>query len=31
MAPFVETPFEEIIKRVVERVSSRRVGFLLFY
>lgn len=31
MAPFVETPFEEIIKRVVERISSRRVGFLWFY
>ena len=31
MAPFVETPFEEIIKRVVERVSSRRVGFVWFY
>ena len=31
MAPFVETPFEEIVRRVVERVSSRRVGFLWFY
>ena len=31
MAPFVETPFEEIVRRVVERISSRRVGFLWFY
>lgn len=31
MANLVDVPFEEIVRRAVERISFRRVGFLWFY